>query len=213
MQTTCGTVAERPSRAGEVDLAEAALAEQPLDLVAEPCFRAVDRLRPMASRPCLRPREISPGHAVRVVAAVSVLVIACGAGLPAFARAATLRATARPAEAPRCGGGSPASIEAPLKGRYTTKRQETRIADCVRSSKTISPRLFTNARPARAEGGRRGAQPRDDRAAGGGRSAAAHGRSARRRDRAGSGCATPAPAASTTPRCRACRRICRSRCG
>ena len=43
MQTTSGTVVERPSR-GEVDLTEAALAEQPFDAVPQARFGALDDL-------------------------------------------------------------------------------------------------------------------------------------------------------------------------
>ena len=67
---------------GEVDLAEAALAEQPLDPVAEPCFRAVDDFADREQAVPAIARNIGPATRVRVVAAVSVLVIACGRGFP-----------------------------------------------------------------------------------------------------------------------------------
>ena len=45
MQTVSGTAAERPIAPGEVDLAEAAFAEQPLDPVSQAGFRADDGFR------------------------------------------------------------------------------------------------------------------------------------------------------------------------
>ena len=44
MQTVSGTTADDPRRDGQIDLAEAALAEQPLDAVLQPRFRADDDL-------------------------------------------------------------------------------------------------------------------------------------------------------------------------